>query len=528
MTQSVAIVHCHFEPGGVTQVVQNHVGCLPRETRVILFSGPRVSGLRASVLEITSSVVLPGLEYDAKRIEKSRIVPLIQRGQQLFESIELALQTQGQKPGDCIIHWHNHSLGKNAAAPIAIVKLAEAGWHVLLQIHDFAEDQRPENYLHLIEQSELRESESLDQFLYPTHPNISYAVLTAGDAASLSEFGIASEQIHRIPNSVRLPDANTTDRAMAMRKVSRAFALDADARWVLYPVRGIRRKNVGEFLLICQMLRRRDSRFVGALTLRPETPVEAASYDRWQQVAMEHVPNLVFDAGQHPEVSFTDNLAACHSVVSTSVAEGFGMAFLEPWLAGRRVVARNLPGVTADFVDQNVRLDDLYDATWIPGDHAWIEQMHEEWILQRDRAWMAIPISMRPTSNAAAKESHPHDRIDFARLSPGEQVRVIAKVSCDLDFLDSVIRSNKRLIDAIMGQSDPSIVDHNQHIIATTYSADAQREQLLDAYQFARPSTSTEPPIGNRMIDLIDAAHPFYPCRVEEIPSIAASYPNAK
>lgn len=525
MTQSVAIVHCHYEPGGVTQVVQNHVECLPPEVRCLLISGPRVSGLREAVSQIATSIVLPELEYDAKRTDAIQTVPLAQRADQLFESISEALRRQGETPARCVIHWHNHSLGKNAAAPIAIEQLAKSGWKILLQIHDFAEDQRPGNYRHLIEQTGHEDSNSIDQFLYPTHPNINYAVLTAGDAASLREFGIASQKTQIIPNSVRLPKTDVTDRSQAMRKVCQAFQLDAETRWVLYPVRGIRRKNIGEFLLVCQLLHRIDKRFVGGLTLRPDTPVESASYDRWKLVASEHITNLVFDAGQHPDISFTDNLAACHCVVSTSVAEGFGMAFLEPWVAGRRVVARNLPGVTSDFAQQGVRLNDLYDAFWIPGERDWIIAMTKAWSHQREHAWQTIPTTLRPISVDGNHASQPHDRIDFARLSPDDQVGVIARLSKDDGFSDSVIKANQHLLDAITKEADPSITNHNRHTIASAYNADAQREQLLAAYQFPGNSTSRES-TNHRMIDLIDRVHPFYPCRVEEITSEPATSPQ--
>lgn len=524
MMQSVAIVHCHYEPGGVTQVAQNHVECLPLEVRCLLLSGPRASGLRDAV----SHIVLPELEYDAKRPDAFQTVRLAQRADRLFESISEALRRQGETFDRCVIHWHNHSLGKNAAAPIAIRQLAESGWKILLQIHDFAEDQRPGNYRHLIELTGFDDSNSIDQYLYPIHPNINYAVLTAGDAESLREFGIASQKIQIIPNSVRLPKADVTDRSQALRKISQAFQLESDIRWVLYPVRGIRRKNVGEFLLACQLLHRIDKRFVGALTLRPDTPVEAASYDRWKIVASEHVPNLVFDAGQHPDISFTDNLVGCHCVVSTSVAEGFGMAFLEPWLAGRRVVARNLPGVTTDFVEQGVLLNDLYDAVWIPGDRVWMEQARETWIHQQDRAWQTIPLALRPASANSKDGSFPRDRMDFASLSPDEQVRVIARIAKDDDFAHLVMAANKPLLDAIAKEDEPAVLDHNRKVIASKYSADAQRKQLLAAYRFPGKFSSCETVTKCRMIDLIDRVHSFYPCRVEEIPSKPMTSPNPK
>ena len=42
-------------------------------------------------------------------------------------------------------------------------------------------------------------------------------------------------------------------------------------------------------------------------------------------------------------------MASAHRLVTTSVAEGFGLAFLEPWLFGKGLLGRNLPEITVDF-----------------------------------------------------------------------------------------------------------------------------------------------------------------------------------
>ena len=49
------------------------------------------------------------------------------------------------------------------------------------------------------------------------------------------------------------------------------------------------------------------------------------------------------------------------AIVSTSVAEGFGLGFLEPWVFGKSLCGRNLPEITGDFSQHGVRLDNLYD-----------------------------------------------------------------------------------------------------------------------------------------------------------------------
>ena len=53
-------------------------------------------------------------------------------------------------------------------------------------------------------------------------------------------------------------------------------------------------------------------------------------------------------------------VASAQAIVSTSVAEGFGLGFLEPWVF-ESLCGRNLPEITGDFSQHGVRLDNLYD-----------------------------------------------------------------------------------------------------------------------------------------------------------------------
>ncbi len=86
----------------------------------------------------------------------------------------------------------------------------------------------------------------------------------------------------------------------------------------------------------------------------------------------------MFDAGEHPELSFRDNVLASDFVISTSVAEGFGMSYLEPWLLGREVLARRLPNVTDDFEASGMQFTKFYDSIPIPGDTDWVSQCRRE------------------------------------------------------------------------------------------------------------------------------------------------------
>ncbi len=59
-------------------------------------------------------------------------------------------------------------------------------------------------------------------------------------------------------------------------------------------------------------------------------------------------------------------IAKADALITTSVAEGFGLAFLEPWLASKPLVGRNLPEITADFAEHGLDLSALYNCLPVP------------------------------------------------------------------------------------------------------------------------------------------------------------------
>ena len=63
----IVILHCHYERGGVTQVVENHVRSLlecSHVDQIVLASGDRASGLSAHTLAAVEKLSIAGFDYD--------------------------------------------------------------------------------------------------------------------------------------------------------------------------------------------------------------------------------------------------------------------------------------------------------------------------------------------------------------------------------------------------------------------------------------------------------------------------------
>ncbi len=349
----LVLVHYHLNRGGVSQVLVNHLRALncvlKQPLEVLVLSGPRAvgwpEGLAGQLERIClQRVALPGLDYQELATDHQRRC--------LLREVEQLLGQRGFQPGETILHIHNHSLGKNTVLVPLVHHLARAGFHLVLHIHDFAEDYRPENYARLRQSvTGLKPAAAGVRWAYPQAHHVHYAVLNDRDYQILRGAGVAAERLHLLPNPV-LPPQLEADRQQARQKLQQQFGLPVQAPFLLYPVRGIRRKNLGEMLL--WSLTAPQGAAVG-ITLAPLNPAEQPRYRFWVQQARQLGLPVVFECGESGGLSFAENLAAADWLLNSSVAEGFGMVFLESALFGRELRGRDLPEITRSFAAAGVR-----------------------------------------------------------------------------------------------------------------------------------------------------------------------------
>ncbi len=335
----VAIVHYHLQPGGVTRIIEHTINALARrDIRIVVLAGKAPPAGWPSACR-----VIPGLQYEAAR-------PPVPPEELLRQMESSAREALGGLPD--LWHVHNHSLGKNLALPGALVDLAGRGARLLLHIHDFAEDGRPANYHLMLEKMARGSKREMSRLLYPVGGHVHYGVLNGRDHAFLGDAGAARDCLHLLPNPVRLNCHAGTPAA------------DQGGRTLwLYPTRAIRRKNIGEFLL-WSAVAGEGHRF--ATTLGPENPRERPRYEMWKRLAAELELPVEFEIAGSCGCSFEELLGRARSLVTTSIAEGFGLAFLEPWLVGRPVCGRDLPEITADFHRDGILLPWLYQRLDVP------------------------------------------------------------------------------------------------------------------------------------------------------------------
>lgn len=449
----IAVVHYHARPGGVTRVVERAVESLGDRAHCLFFTGEAAPD--ESPLDIRP---VPNLGYSTE---------------QNFQSLNLLKHARDAFDSDPDVwHIHNHSLGKNPALTAEVIALAKAGQKILLQIHDFAEDGRPANYANL---------GPLKDTLYPVAPNIHYACLNQRDAGFIESTGIPANQIHLLPNAVSpLPQPQTRNSELETRNSNPLF---------VYPCRAIRRKNIGELLLWSAAMP--DAKF--AVTLAPKNPEVKPIYDAWVAFAEELGLNVEFDAGA--STPFEEMIAKADALITTSIAEGFGLAFLEPWLAGKPLVGRNLPEITGDFEMHGLDLSALYDRIGIP-------LTTNDWNIGGE-FFQTLETKLRAAYEAYGRP-WTADSFENARAALVKDGTVDFGI-LDEDLQRDIIRAAKETPEMFSGGLGDSTaqIPGNRRVVQEAYSPEAYGDHLASIYSelAAAPAGELSYADGQKLLD---------------------------
>ena len=399
MAMTVAIVHYHLGPGGVSHVIAAASQCLSEAgTRhVILVDSPPEGPAHDMPVRIVSGL---GYRSSSGGLGAS----------ELLERLRSAAREALGAPPD-IWHFHNHALGKNPLLPEVVALLAEADERIVLQIHDLAEDGRPANYQVIADCGNL----------YPVSPRIHYAFLNSRDLRFFQNAGLPMKNASVIANPVVLPGAGGRDESRA--PVPILFA----------PIRGIRRKNLGE-LVFLSALARGGACF--AASRAPLNPDALAIHDTWSRFAQRQGLPIGFDVvGRFSPTAgaaadFDSWLAHASHIVTTSVSEGFGLSFLEAAALGKPLIGRNLPHITAEHTRHGIHAGDLYDRLLVPVE--WVDRTilldHLGTTLERNHRAYRRPLTRRiiAETNAALIDD---GWLDFGNLPESLQQGIIERLA---------------------------------------------------------------------------------------------------
>jgi glycosyltransferase involved in cell wall biosynthesis len=363
----------------------------------------------------------------------------------LADGLVAAMEGRWGEAAD-IVHVHNPLIQKNALLIPALKILGGRGIRLLLQNHDLAEDFRPDVYAADTE--------------YPE--NCHYAVINSRDHSYLRRSGLKPEGLHLIPNEVAALNAMP-----GLRRTR-----------YLYPVRPIRRKNIGEALLLSLYIP--GGRTV-AITL-PPAEKDGPFYRRWTGFASELELPVEFALGV--EHSLEELLGTAVCALTTSIKEGFGFSFLEPWSAGRGIIGRRVDYVCKDFENAGVSFDSLYSEIKIPSEYVspgMLRNKMESAIRKVYGAFgLAVPAHI---IRMMTEELVSRDTLDFGRLDEEFQESIIRTIQRNRTAFREVAALNPFLEQLADWQEDVSLIESNGKIIRENYGEERMSKILLDAYR---------------------------------------------
>jgi hypothetical protein len=435
------LIHYHLRAGGVTQVMLNQARTLQEyghEVFAVCGEGP----VNAGEWQGIDVGIIPALHYDRCRV-KSRVNAKILAGE-----IERLVYDHWQNSADVpLLHVHNPLIKKNCLL-IEALKLLRERFPLLLQSHDLAEDFRPDVYM----------NEE-----YPE--NCHYAVINSRDYRFMLEAGLKKEGLHLLPNEVRVLKA----------------APDLKKEYYLYPVRGIRRKNLGEALLLSAFIPHAKTT---AITQRPTTERDAGSYRLWKSLAAELELPVRFEAGE--TLSFSQALGSAYTIITTSIKEGFGFSFLEAWTAGIAVTGRRIDYVCRDFEKNGVCFNDFYNSIKIPARYAPPELFLQKLSKTLRAVYKSFGIPLPEEITAGAKKIFGSgEALDFGVLDEEMQEAVLRALCSDKNVKKHIALENPFLSSLSVREPDHQLIEQNRLAVRRAYSRESLGGHLQEVYRAA-------------------------------------------
>jgi glycosyltransferase involved in cell wall biosynthesis len=392
------------------------------------------------------------LGYDRNRQEASAVTA----GTALADALIAAMEARWGSTAD-ILHIHNPLIQKNSALLPALKILGKKGIPLLLQNHDMAEDFRPDVYI------------SREDYPEDCH----YAVINSRDYSFLLRAGLKPEGLHLLPNEV--------SPIQAVEGLER--------KRYLYPVRGIRRKNIGEALLISLFI---PKGMTLALTLPPSAGKDETVYRYWVNFARELELPVEFETGLSSGIGELFGGAYC--VITTAVKEGFGFSFLEPWTASRGVIGRRIDYVCRDFEEEGIRFDSgakgsssQYSALQIPTDYIAIPVFKRKLKQTITDIYRAFGLDL-PGYTISLPEHwiFSGDMIDFGRLDEELQGGFIRILASNETVFREMAALNPFLGGLTDWRPDDGLIETNRQYVSRIYGRERIMGLLRNIYQSVR------------------------------------------
>ena len=529
-------MHYHLRPAGVRAVIENTIDAIvqhldAKEINIFVLADYEnifsVKDLKITMhkkgkkVKIRKADIMD-LNYDPK--------PAKNKTQFLKEAYEIKDKILRNIPIErCsaerpfILHIHGLSLGKNPRLSAAIKILAEECYTnkkslwILNQIHDFAENSRPEMLKNLQYCTGKHDDKFAAEIMYPCTPNVFYATINLRDIENILMVGIPSDRIFFLPNSA---DTKFMTEATIIKDPKyrhqfiyklkdfahkNNFVFYEDRKIILSSLKLMRRKNNIESLLILAALNYIEDKYQLIITLEPHSGKDLEYASMFKDFVREnHLPVLVgigrtiisksesrrFENGKVAEFNLVDLFSLSEAVMTNSILEGFGFSFIEGWLVNRVVIGRKIPYVCKDFEEDGLKLSHMYKKMWVPVD--WVPHGEERLfnIFSNKVNELRKGQGLKPHSDELVrkqimkykcKKIHGKIYIDFKDLDAEMQLGIVKKIINYKESVEELLAINPVIkeMHLILGKNNiAKLISHNKEIVKKFYSLEAKAKRL--------------------------------------------------
>ncbi|MFC2140109.1 hypothetical protein ACFLQ1_00130 [Candidatus Auribacterota bacterium] len=440
----IVLFHYHLKPGGVTTVIRHQIAALKNSCEVIIMTGEKPQEKWPVPI-----VVIPDLSYKLNAFSPKKTNKI---AGDIINYI-----SKKWKNGCDVLHVHNPLLAKNKNLLKILNVLQHKGIKLFLQIHDFAEDGRVLSYF----------SEE-----YPAHCH--YGVINSRDYHILLKSGLRPEGLHKISNII-----------MPLKTLKKSSTKEKNL--ILYPVRGIRRKNLGEAILLSLFLKNNET--IG-ITLPPSSEKNTLSKDvpfylKWKEFVKANHLNFSFELGIKHD--FRELVTNAKMILTTSITEGFGFTFLEPWTANKFLAGRRIPDICVDFEEEGISLDHLYTQLFIPLKLIDSKEFFKKWknCIVKNCKIMDYPLTKQDIEKAAFNLMV-NDCLDFRLFDETTQRKIISLALKDKKSLFEIIDNNPWLENFTNTKNRTTLINRNKKIILNHYTTKNYCEKLINIYKKAK------------------------------------------
>ncbi len=469
----LVVVHYHLRPGGVRRVIEVTlpaiVAAMPSLERVTITVGEEDRDGWLDRLRANISGVAFELRSNASigYFSELEVEPQVAR-----EAVRKFLHDVVKSDVETLVWAHNLGLARNLLLARELAEVTAGPMtRMVSHHHDFWFENRWSRWPEFSPCG----AESLDDVarcVFSSGANVSFGTINRLDLHGIQRQ--AKNQSAWLPNPADMEHVNAPgDRQLAADWLAEQLG-DRGPVWV-FPTRFLRRKNIGEAMLLTQWMRP-DGWLV--TTAAASSADEVEYFERISRFSQEHSKRCRFAIlanGGEPRPSVEHVVAASEAVIVTSIQEGFGLPYLEAAAIGKPLVARSLANVTPDLRQLGLNFSNTYNEIWV---HPSLMDLDAERTRQRARwdEWSdQLPAAARREIGEPWIFGWRRGRpVPFSRLTLEAQLEVLAaapETSWELcRRWNPALRDMKAKLAAGGLPSDPVTDSMRDHLGTTVYA----------------------------------------------------------